>query len=262
MVTKKKTTRKKTAGKSTAGRKRIRKSKKPEFNRNYVIGSVVLVSLAIILLGYLIITALQSDPAVLEEEFEDEAVIIVNGEEVMASEIAQVQNDWQMQTGQVISTAQVAEEVVFQKVLVQEARARGIEISDEEVEEALEPLLQQQGMTLAGLREQIEAEGLDYSEFLEQQKEGMMIERLALEESGVEEPTDEEVRVFFDENPELFEEGVLFEDVEGMISDHLQQEQNMEAIVMLGQELMMQADIEFLNEDYNFARDDSLEIEI
>lgn len=267
MVTKKKkTSTKKPSTKKTSVKKRPRKipraSKKQDFTP-YVVGGVAVLVVVVAIVYFLFNTVFATEPTEFEPDpvLTDEAVIILNGEEIMSSEIRDIQSSLQMTSPQQITLSQAAEELVFQKVLVQEAERRDITITSEEVEQEIEAILVQQGRDLEGFRAEVEAQGMDYNAFLEQQKQGLQIERLAMAEVD-EEVTDEEVLSFFEDNPQFFEEGTEFEEVELLIRNHLTQEKSFEALIALGQALMMQADIEFLDDDYDFSVDAAQPIQV
>lgn len=99
----------------------------------------------------------------------------------------------------------VLDQLITQKLLNQQVEEAGIEISDEELEEAVATLSQQlpPGVTLD---EQLEMMGMSVEEMRKQLKEGLAIDKLfeAKFPAGNFKPADEEITAFYEENKEAY----------------------------------------------------------
>ncbi|NIP17467.1 MAG: peptidylprolyl isomerase [Xanthomonadales bacterium] len=73
---------------------------------------------------------------------------------------------------------QVLERLVLRKLQIQRAFQTGIRVSDADVDQAITTLAQQNGMTIMQMRQVIEADGEDFSEFRRSIGEEIMTERL------------------------------------------------------------------------------------
>jgi peptidyl-prolyl cis-trans isomerase SurA len=74
--------------------------------------------------------------------------------------------------------SQVLERLIIRELQVQRALITGIRISDADIDEALVLLAQQNGLTIQQMRQLIEADGEDFSEFRRNIGEELMTERL------------------------------------------------------------------------------------
>ncbi|MBU3957052.1 SurA N-terminal domain-containing protein [Patescibacteria group bacterium] len=115
---------------------------------------------------------------------------------------------------------QVLESLITKSLILQEAKKQGVKINDEEINEKigeietqlesqgtdLDTLLQTQGQTRQSLEEQIKIE--------------LIIGEILNEKVSV---TDEEIKDYFEENKESFEEGVTLEEVKEQIRENLRQ---------------------------------------
>ena len=73
---------------------------------------------------------------------------------------------------------QVLERLVVQQIQLQRAERTGIQISDEELNNALANLAERNGTTLTQLPAALEADGMDYGEFRQEIRKQMVMERL------------------------------------------------------------------------------------
>ncbi|MBC2932561.1 SurA N-terminal domain-containing protein [Nocardioides sp. zg-1228] len=93
---------------------------------------------------------------------------------------------------------QTADNLVDTELLLQEAESRGLEVSDEAVDEELADLAKQNGMGSADeLLEAVEAQGLSAEQAREQVETQAMVEQLVADEDGPLEPTDKELRKIY-----------------------------------------------------------------
>jgi len=73
---------------------------------------------------------------------------------------------------------QVLDRLIMQKLQIQRAEGTGIRVSDADVDDALRGVAQQNGISLAQLRETMEREGMGFSEFRQELREQLLIQRL------------------------------------------------------------------------------------
>jgi peptidyl-prolyl cis-trans isomerase SurA len=92
--------------------------------------------------------------------------------------------------------SQVLERLIIRELQIQRALQTGIRISDADIDQALVTLAQQNGMTVQQMRQIIEGDGEDFSEFRRNISEELMTERLRQRiVNGMEPITDTEVDI-------------------------------------------------------------------
>ena len=182
---------------------------------------------------------------------DDSVVLLVNGEPIYLSEVEQVRQQFTAQTGQQVSDEEIAIQLVFEKVVFQEAERRGISVSREEAEQEIELLLAQQGETLENYRAFVEAQGINYEDFLDMQRDVFVFDRLA-ETIEVEPVSDAEVVDMFEMNRQFLGEDATLEEYEALIRQDLEQQRAQNALIVLGQQLIEEANIEVLDERFAF----------
>ena len=138
-----------------------------------------------------------------------EVVAEVNGEEVTRDEFAPI---YQAQLAQATAQAQsggqapdeealkkqTVDDLVDTELLAQEADARGIEVSDDDVDAELTTLAEQNGMKSGSdLLDAIAKQGMDEETARDQVETQVMVERLVADENGPIEPTDKELRALY-----------------------------------------------------------------
>lgn len=161
-------------------------SRKPfQIKRPYVIAGIIVI--ALVVLVYL-----------LRGIF---VVALVNGEPLPRFTVV---NELEKQWGQ-----QVAESLITQKLIIQEARAKNISATDEEINaeiEELEAIYEQQGQNLD---EVLELRKMTREDLVEQLEVKVLLDKLV----GNVEVTNEEVQAFIDENNEAYGGTLTAEDV-------------------------------------------------
>jgi peptidyl-prolyl cis-trans isomerase SurA len=138
-----------------------------------------------------------------------DVVAEVNGEEVTKEEFvpiyeaafAQAASQAQM-GGQAPDEEQLrkqtADDLVDTELLAQEADARGLEVSDEDVDAELTALAEQNGMASADeLLKAVEQQGVTAEQARDQVETQLLVEELVADENGPIEPTDEELRALY-----------------------------------------------------------------
>jgi peptidyl-prolyl cis-trans isomerase SurA len=95
---------------------------------------------------------------------------------------------------------QAVDDLVDTELLAQEAESRGIEISDQDVDDELAALAEQNGMKSAEeLLNAVEAQGLTEDQARSQIETQVLIEQLVADETGPIEPTDKELRALYEQ---------------------------------------------------------------
>ncbi|MFW5996293.1 MAG: peptidylprolyl isomerase, partial [Halanaerobiaceae bacterium] len=171
----------------------------------------------------------------MQEGAEDEVAAVVNGEEIMVSEVDEFAGMQQLLMGLYQSNQEFAqlllnsdsgnelideyrklkvEEMVTREVLLQEAKDRGIDVSEEEKEEILqeqiENIKQQQGMSEDELMEALNQQGIetmeDFKDMLfENNREALVLNKLQEEVVGKISVSDKDVESYYEENKSDYE---------------------------------------------------------
>lgn len=139
-----------------------------------------------------------------------DVVAEVNGEEVTKDEFVPIyEAQLEQATAQSQMTGEAPDEdalkqatlddLVDTELLAQEAEARGIEVTDEDVDAELTSLAEQNGMTTGEeLLEAIAQQGMDEETARAQVETQVLIEQLVEDENGPFEPTEKELRAIYD----------------------------------------------------------------
>ena len=138
-----------------------------------------------------------------------DVVAEVNGEEVTKEEFVPIytatfqQAAAQAQAGgeapdEDALKQQTVDDLVSTELLAQEAEARGIEVSDEDIDAELEDVAAQNQLGSAEeLLAAVEAQGVSEEQAREQVGTQIMVEQLVVDEDGSLEPTDKELRTLY-----------------------------------------------------------------
>lgn len=201
------------------------------------------------------------------EDFDaDEAILIINGEEVTRGEFdAQFERTKQMVSQQygidldaeenamLIPELQhqTIENLIGQRVLTQEAKTKGMEVTDEEIDENIGMLVQQFGGE-EGFQEALEADSLTEQDLEHLVYEELLISQLfetELNFDGIE-VSEEEIEEFYAQYEVTMEQQgedvPPLEEIEEQITMQLQQQKAQEEQQMYIAELMDQSEIERL----------------
>ncbi len=174
----------------------------------------------------------------------------VNGEEITMDEVSEVQLSLEQQ-GQSISKSDALEELIIQKLVLQEARQNGYTLTDEEAEDFIESELAQQGLNIDDYKEQLASEGISYDSQLRNIKDDWAIQNYLTAELEDKDfnISDEEIEEYYEmysaQVPEG-EEAESYDELEPQIIEILEQQKQQEVVNSLIQELRMDADIEYL----------------
>jgi peptidyl-prolyl cis-trans isomerase SurA len=138
-----------------------------------------------------------------------DVVAEVNGEEVTKEEFLPI---YEAAFAQAASQAQMggeapdeeqlrkqtADDLVDTELLAQEAEARGLEVSDDDIDAELTTLAEQNGMKSADeLLKAVEQQGVTAEQARDQVGTQVLVEQLVADENGPIEPTDKELRALY-----------------------------------------------------------------
>jgi len=109
----------------------------------------------------------------------DEGVILRSElEQSMETVMRQIQQRGERQPPPQVLEEQVLDRLIMKEVQLQRAEQTGIRVSDQEVDRALDDVAQQNGLSLSQLRQAVEADGLQFSEFRDDVREQLLTSRL------------------------------------------------------------------------------------
>jgi hypothetical protein len=176
-----------------------------------------------------------------------EVVALVNNEEIKKEEVEKVQEIFLMQQQQ-ISEEDALEQVINRKVLEQKVKEEGISVTNQEAEAEIEEQLSMQGATLDDYKNQLESQGLSYSNELENLKQQIATQRYLSSEMEGEDVDikQEEIQEFYEVyKAQSTEEVPPIEEIQDQISATLEQQKEEELITILIQNLRSSANVEY-----------------
>jgi len=171
----------------------------------------------------------------------------VNGEQILAEDVKEIQEDYQEQ-GMPITFEQALEQLITKTLLYQAAKQHDHVLTTEEADEELQAQLAAANRTIEEFLAQLDLYGMSYEEYLEDYREHVSIENYLTAAVPVDEVTEEEAREFYDDYAQQHpdEELPSFEDAKSGIIAMLEQEkrqESQEAMQLLIQDLRDEADI-------------------
>ena len=199
-----------------------------------------------------------------EPDLEDvpDVVAEVNGEEITKEEFEQVYTGQFQQAammGQEVNQdemkTQIADGMVSERLLVQEADNREVSASEEDVDAMISEIVEANGMESEDeFFTAMEESGMSEDEIRSELEKQVKVEALIAEETGDIEPSDEELEEIYDEQIAAREEAQsegegeeteppAFEDVKPQIEQQLISEKQAEAAQGLAEELREDADV-------------------
>ena len=167
-----------------------------------------------------------------------DVLAIVNGDEITKSEIEEVLLQAEMQ-GAVVSVEEILEQFIMSKILLQMSEERGYEFTTDDVEN----MFAMQGIPLDDVRMQIEAQGMNYNEFLESQIEDLAIMQMIEDEKANIEVTEEEALELYEFEKEFLGD-MTFEELRTDIIDFIATQKAQEIVLDIAEERMLTADIQ------------------
>lgn len=148
--------------------------------------------------------------------------------------------------------SQVADALIDQELALQDAKGKDYEASDEDVDEVLEDLMEQQGVdSKDDLFDMLEDQEMDKDDFMDDIKKQVLINKLIDEEAGDTEPSDDEIKDFYEQYKEQQEQADVdedemesLEDMKPQIVEQLKQQKENEAYQTIVEKLRDDAEIE------------------
>jgi len=132
------------------------------------------------------IVALVEDDVIMQSEL-DEAIERIERQAIAAGERVPPRS---------LIEEQVLERLILTRLEVLRAEATGIRVSDMDVDQTLQQVARQNNLDLARLRQAVESEGVDFSEFRRSIREELMSSRLRQRVvNSMEEPSDTEIDI-------------------------------------------------------------------
>lgn len=203
-----------------------------------------------------------------EPDLEDvpDVVAEINGEEISKEEFEQVYTGqfqqaamMQEMTGEEVNQdemkQQIADGLVSERLLIQEAENRDISASEEDVDEMIAEIVEANGMESEDeFFTAMEESGMSEDDIRAELEKQVKVEALIAEETGDVEPTEEELEEIYDEQIAAREEAESqsegeeteapsFEDVRPQIEEQVVREKEAEAAQGLAEELREDADV-------------------
>jgi peptidyl-prolyl cis-trans isomerase C len=149
---------------------------------------------------------------------DDKAVVTVNGEKIMESAVNEELNKRadvmkQRMGGQEIPEAQkqqmrsrVVDMMVDQALLGQKLKEKGLSVSDEKVMDEIKKIAGQQGQSMEDVEKEIQQWGMTLNDLKSQLRMKLMMDTIIEAESKDATVSAEDVKKFYDENPQHFEQ--------------------------------------------------------
>jgi parvulin-like peptidyl-prolyl isomerase len=240
-----------------SGKKRdvvLKKGKKNSAPKNnYLIAAI----LATILVAGVVVFYSFSDKNSISESSDSIGGIVasVNGGEITAQDVEDQKNLLLQQTGQQADNNLALENIIIQRLLLEEADKRGITSDKEEVETMIGISLAMQGATLDDLKENLVLLEMDYDKFINQYIDHLKIIKLSKELVGPVEVSESEALAFYQENDQLFQQPdgstISFDDVKTEIKEFLKQNSEEEVFGRYMIDLRENADVEIYDQVYS-----------
>lgn len=178
-----------------------------------------------------------------------DVIATVNGEEITQEEFDArlVQAQANAQGGEV-DQAQMLETMINTELILQDAAAQGITVSDQEVEDYYQNQVLAGGTTEAQLEQQLSQSGFTIADLKEDIHDQLVIQAYVEANASADtEITDQQVQDYYDQLAEQQPEGSDFPalaDVEAQIIQQLQSQQQNQIIQQIIQQLRADAEIE------------------
>lgn len=179
---------------------------------------------------------------------ENPVIAEVNGEEIHLQELRQVEATAQAQTGQGVESTVLLDQLITNKILLQEAENRNISVTTQEAKASLEEQIVQNGMEVDQFKESLQAQGTTYDDTVDLYQEQLTINELLIDETSSGSAVSEsEKESFFDENIDTikgqFGDDVAYEDVADRIEATILQQKQQGAVMEFVNQLRGNAEI-------------------
>ena len=164
------------------------------------IHAVVTVSIVVLILAFLMFFAMGS---------KKDVAAVVNGEKIFVDDVDSAYGKIPAQYRLIISRQQVLSQLIDEKLLMQEARAKGIVVTSQEIDSAVEQAISSTGLTREQFDQSLKDNNLTMQQMRDYYGKQMMIyQKLPqLITEGKVSITEEQVNAFYAQNVNLFPEG-------------------------------------------------------
>ena len=140
---------------------------------------------------------------------------VVNSEDVTAHDVARMQAMIQQQYGREVNREEALERAISERLLYRKAERGNYAPSIEQAEQLLLPQIAASGITIEQFRQQLQQRDLSWEDYLVYYQSLIAIERYLDATLEVPEPTEEQIREFYDEYKRLSPDDTRpFEEVE------------------------------------------------
>ncbi len=166
---------------------------------------VAILTLVVVVLGVLAYLYFSATGLVAFYGDAERLAAMVNGEPIYVADLKSRHNFFLNTINPFITEEETLNMMIEDKLLAQYATKKGYSVTTRDVEEDMDYLLALNNLNMEGLLENLALMDVDYKDFVEFNKERMLITMLVDEElRDLSEPTDEEVREYYDAYPEQF----------------------------------------------------------
>ena len=187
-------THKKSAHKAHPKTVKIRRRRKKSPVWPYVLGLIVIIAIVALAINF---------DRLFPSQEPVEVAAIVNGQVIPMSTIDQQYNLLPQQMQSQVQRSTILNKTIDEVLLLQEAKDKGIEVQDQEVEQLLDSYMAQSGITRSMLDQQLAQNNMSYEDLKEVYRKQIIITKL-LNETVISklEVSDEEIENYYEENEE------------------------------------------------------------
>ena len=169
----------------------------------YIGITIALIVVIVIVLALIRYTGTDKQPTVSGQE--DDVVALVNGEKIYAADVDKKFEQLPVALQQATSKKDILDQIIEEKIIDQEAAKVGVAVTDEEVTDAFNILLQQSQITREQFMQSIAEQGVSFDDFMEVFKSRILVSKLfnatTLSNTQV---SESEAKEYYDNNPDMF----------------------------------------------------------
>ena len=179
----------------------------------------------------------------------EEIIATVNGEEITQEEVFLVQQQLQQQGSQV-NEEQALEQVITNKILLQEVAKQNYDITTQEAEAELEQVLSSQGFSIDDLKQDLQSRGISYEATLEDFKQRVAVDRYLSENIDLNaiEVTQEEIEAFYEQVAlQGGNQTPALSDIQPQIEQQIEQQKTRQLQTQFIETLIEEAEINYMN---------------
>ncbi|WP_171016757.1 SurA N-terminal domain-containing protein [Pseudalkalibacillus caeni] len=189
----------------------------------------------------------------IEKIDENKVVATVNGEEIKGSEynkmVTTITNQMHMSGKDPFAEGnedkikdQAINNLVDKALLLQEAKDKGYEATDEEIETELEQIKAQFGDDKK-FEEALAKQNVTVEELKDQYKDVVVVDKFVKKEVGEQKVTEEEMKQFYEDFSKDAENAPKYDETKGQIKDYLKQQKTQQEVAKIIEKLKENADI-------------------